>query len=311
MTAANSTTTSLRRRTVLATAVAAIWLAGAANAYADPVDLTVVDRVTGQPLRIWRHDGRLFVAGRPGARYSLRVANHTDGRVLVVMSVDGVNILSGETAGYDQRGYVFDAHESYDVSGWRKSDSVVAAFTFAALPQSYAARTGRPADVGVIGMAVFNERASVPDPVDESDQESSRAFDADAARRPMAPPTIASSPGSLAAPMAAPPPPPPAPDAPSARAESRAPSPLVVTAERRNDKLGTAHGAREWSVVTTVPFERATSYPQIVQQIEYDTYDNLVASGVIPPAWSPGHRPRPFPSNPDGAGYVPDPPGGP
>jgi hypothetical protein len=59
--------------------------------------------------------------------------------------------------------------------------------------------------------------------------------------------------------------------------------------------------------VTTVPFERATAYPQIVRQIEYDTYDNLVAANVIPPAWNPGHRPQPFPSNSDGAGYVPDP----
>src|SRR5665213_2897188 len=155
MTAATNNTMSLRRRTILATALAAICLGGAACAHADAVDLTVVDRATGQPLRVWRHDGRLFVAGRPGARYSLRVTNHTDGRVLVVMSVDGVNILTGETASYDQRGYVFDPHESYDVSGWRKSDSEVAAFAFAPLPQSYAARTGRPSEVGVIGMAVF------------------------------------------------------------------------------------------------------------------------------------------------------------
>src|SRR5665213_3993639 len=158
MTAATNNTMSLRRRTILATALAAICLGGAACAHADAVDLTVVDRATGQPLRVWRHDGRLFVAGRPGARYSLRVTNHTDGRVLVVLSVDGVNILTGETASYDQRGYVFDPHESYDVSGWRKSDSEVAAFAFAPLPQSYAARTGRPADVGVIGMAAFEEK---------------------------------------------------------------------------------------------------------------------------------------------------------
>ena len=67
---------------------------------------------------------------------------------------------------------------------------------------------------------------------------------------------------------------------------------------------GTAHGAREYSVSTVVPFERATSYPQQVQRIEYDTYANLVAGGVIRPAWRPDRQPRPFP----GAGYVPDPP---
>jgi hypothetical protein len=306
-------TMSLRRRTLLATALAAICLGGAACAHADPVDLTVVDRATGQPLRVWRHDGRLFVAGRPGARYSLRVSNHTDGRVLVVMSVDGVNILSGETANYDQRGYVFGPHEAYDISGWRKSDTEVAAFNFARLPQSYAARTGRPADVGVIGMAVFNERVEAPveaAPEPERDQgygvdrESSRADDAVAGRGSMAPPTL-----SVPEPSPPPPPPPAALMAPSDRAAGPAQPSATGMAQRRDEKLGTAHGAREYSAITIVPFERGTSYPQFVRQIEYDTYDNLVVAGVIPPGWSPGHRPQPFPSNSDGAGYVPDPPG--
>jgi hypothetical protein len=287
----------------LATALAAICLSSAACAFADPVDLTVVDRDTGRPLRIWRHDGRLFVAGRPAGRYSLKVANNTNGRVLVVMSVDGVNILSGETASYDQRGYIFDAHESYAVNGWRKSDTEVAAFTFASLPQSYAARTGRPADVGVIGMAVFNEKVPVQEPSDEPDQ---GANDADRARGFEAPPVLAPSPERFAAPTAAPPPPPPS----AAGSEWPGSSSVIVTAERREDKLGTAHGAREWSTITIEPFERATDYPQFVSQIEYDSYDNLVASGVIQPAWNSQHRPRPFPSHPDGEGFVPDPPGG-
>ena len=117
------------------------------------------------------------------------------------------------------------------------------------------------------------------------------------------PPVPAPSPQGFAAPTAAPPPP----------HLARAPAPdssVIVTAERREDKLGTAHGARERSVITEVEFERATDYPQFVSQIEYDSYDNLVASGVIQPAWNTQHRPRPFPTHPDGEGFVPDPPGG-
>jgi hypothetical protein len=315
----------LRRRTVLTAAVAAIGLAGAASAFADadPVDLKVVDRDTGQPLRVWRHDGRLYVAGQPGARYSLRVTNHTEGRVLVVLSVDGVNIITGETANYDQRGYVFSPYQSYDLSGWRKSNTEIAAFAFAPLPQSYAARTGRPGDVGVIGMAVFKERVAVqalaptapeagPDWRDQSSQNASGAANAPASRRAAPPPAAAPpSPARLAAPADLPPPPrlelPPAPKAPPVAAAQR---PIVsgLLARRQDEKLGTAHGAREWSVVNIVPFERATPYPQSVRQIEYDTYDNLVASGVIHLSWNEGRRPRPFPSHPDGADYVPDPP---
>jgi hypothetical protein len=316
MTPTDRTTKSLRRRTFLATAMALIGLAGAACAQAyvyqdtDAVDLKVVDRDTGQVLRVWRHDGRLFVAGQPGARYSLRVTNHTDGRVLVVMSVDGVNILTGETASYDQRGYVFDPHESYDVNGWRKSNTQVAAFAFAPLSQSYAARTGRPTEVGVIGMAVFDERVAVPEPEplaiapDLRDGESRGGGypgDAPSARQPMQrPSSVGALAGALVAPSPSPPPP-----ADASRTEDFG----ERSARRQDEKLGTAHGAREWSVVNTTTFERATPYPQSVRQIEYDTYAHLVAAGVIPPPSYEDHRPRPFPQSPDGEGYVPDPPG--
>ncbi len=160
--------TMLKRRTLLAMAVSVLGLAGTARADlvdprgADLVDLKVVDRETGQAMQVWRHDGRLFVAGQRGGRYSLRVTNHTGGRVMVVMSVDGVNVLTGQTAAYGQSGYVFRPYEAYDVSGWRKSDTEVAAFTFTPQAKSYAARTGRPMDIGVIGIAAFRERPPPP-----------------------------------------------------------------------------------------------------------------------------------------------------
>jgi len=50
------------------------------------------------------------------------------------------------------------ARQSFEVNGWRKSLEEVAAFYFTALPDSYAARTGRPQNVGVIGVAVFREQ---------------------------------------------------------------------------------------------------------------------------------------------------------
>jgi hypothetical protein len=305
MTAGDRSVTSLRRRTVLATAIAVIGLAGAANAFADPdpVDLKVVDRESGELLKVWRHDGRMFVAGAPGDRYGLRVTNRTDRRVLVVMSVDGVNILSGETAGYGQRGYIFDPHTSYDLNGWRKSLSEVADFTFTRLPQSYAALTGRPANVGVIGIAVFDEKvaAVIAEPASPAPSEPYRRA-ADSAGR--ADNSTAVTETVVTA------------EKRQSRLQS-APAPITaftsrrreaVAAEPRDEKLGTGHGQREQSAMTIEPFERATPYPQFTQEIAYDTRDNLVAMGVIP-SWRYGERrPRPFPSSPAGAGFVPDPP---
>ncbi|HEY1752921.1 MAG TPA: hypothetical protein VGG29_16810 [Caulobacteraceae bacterium] len=308
MTTTDSGQTAARRGPALAAALAAAILACAAagsQVRAAPVDLQVVDRTTGQPLRVWRHDGRSYVAGAVGDRYGLRVTNHTDGRVLVVLSVDGVNIISGETAGYDQRGYIFAPHETYVLNGWRKSLNEIADFTFARLPNSYAALTGRPANVGVIGIAVFNERAqpvAAEQPAPPPD-ESERAAVDDAAARAMphnAPPPLA---------MREAPPPPPAPPPPTAITAYTGPMRDAAAApERREEKLGTGHGAREWSVMTIEPFERATSYPQYRQEIAYDTRANLVAMGVIPVRRDGERRPRPFPSSGAEPGFVPDPP---
>src|SRR5882672_7495925 len=121
------------------------------------VDLAVVNRATGERIPVHAHRGRLYVAGTPGAKYSLLLNNKTGERVLTVVSVDGVNVVTGDTAAPAQSGYVLDPWGGVDIGGWRKSMGEVAAFVFTALPESYAARTGRPGNVGVIGVAVFRE----------------------------------------------------------------------------------------------------------------------------------------------------------
>jgi hypothetical protein len=259
-------------------------LAGPAAAQTNGlVDISVVNRDTGESLRTWYHDGRLYVAGDPGTRYGLRFANHSGGRVLAVVSVDGVNIITGETANYNQRGYVLYPWQTIDVNGWRKSETTIADFQFAPLSGSYAAKTGRPGDVGVIGMAVFQERSLPPVPLSENMVRPAP----DIVRR-------APAPAPLAVPAPAAPPPPPA-----ARSASGTRSALA------EEKLGTAHGASERSVVSLVDFVRATSAPQAVTTIEYDSWDHLLAAGVIP---GNVHRhPHPFPGEPR-LSYVPDPP---
>lgn len=120
-------------------------------------EVDIISGSTGQKLETWRHGGRLYVAGTPGERYAVRLANRSGGRLLAVLSVDGVNAVSGETAAAWQSGYVLDPRQSAEIRGWRKSLEDVAAFYFTALPDSYAARSGRPDNVGVIGVALFRE----------------------------------------------------------------------------------------------------------------------------------------------------------
>ena len=144
-------------RSLICSALLALVLASPARA-GNLLDLSVVDRDSGETLSTYVQNGKLYVPGTPGHRYAVRLSNRTGARVLAVLSVDGVNAVSGETANANQSGYVLDAWESTEINGWRKNLNEVAQFNFTSLPDSYAAQTGRPANVGVIGVAVFTER---------------------------------------------------------------------------------------------------------------------------------------------------------
>ncbi|MEO7775559.1 MAG: hypothetical protein ABIT36_00185 [Steroidobacteraceae bacterium] len=252
-----------------------IVLAGLASTQAFAVgqlaEVSITDRDTGKRLTAHFHRGEYWVAGRPGARYGINIRSRDERRLLAVTSVDGVNVVTGETARSDQRGYVFAPRDGYDITGWRKSDSQIAAFEFTSIPKSYAARTGRPDNIGVIGVALFRERAPVvaqlAAPAAESAQKS-RSWEAEVR-------------GSA--------------NASADRSASEMPTPA--------SSLGTGHGRREQSVVTQVEFDREQTSPNEVIRIRYDSEANLLAMGVIRPA---PRKPQPFPDEPQ-LGYVPDP----
>jgi hypothetical protein len=257
-------------------------------------DVQIIDRDTGAALPIYRHHGESWVAGRPGARYSIMIQNHRGERVLAVTAVDGINVISGETGAWSQSGYVFSPGESYEIAGWRKSNAEIAAFNFTSAANSYAERTGRPANVGVIGVALFLERpARVQSyvPSDQRFEQSSAAEDrADGAAHGGA--TASRSQAAPSAPRLA--------EVSPYAAQSN----MIAPAQ----KLGTGHGAREASYVQNTTFDRLSTTPNELIKIRYDSYENLVAMGIVPthPAWQ---TPNPFPDS-SKQSYVPDPPGG-
>jgi hypothetical protein len=258
----------------------ALWAAliGSAPALAGLAEVTVVDRDTGATLTPHYFHGEYWIAGTPGARYAIEIRNRGAGRVLAVTSVDGVNVVTGETAAWDQNGYVFFPGQRYQITGWRKSDAEVAAFTFTALPESYAALTGRPANVGVIGVALFRERP--PPAVSIQESESRRqAASSDAAGAPRAGAPKPSTPAPLSA----------------------------ESSLKSQPDLGTGHGEREHSYVDHTEFTRMQDQPNEVIRIRYDSLERLVAMGIVR---HPHLRPTgadPFPAS--APQYVPDPPG--
>jgi hypothetical protein len=142
-------------------------LSAGAAAVGGLAELTVYDRSEGRSLPVYWHEGRPWVVGKPGNEYQLKLRNRQGEDLLAVLSVDGVNAISGETAGVQQSGYVLAPGGALDVKGWRKDLSRTAAFYFTTLADSYAARTGRPDNVGAIGVALFRRRASEPAPLSQ------------------------------------------------------------------------------------------------------------------------------------------------
>ncbi len=274
-----------------------VWVATICKAQAvgGLADVAIVDRESGAVLTPHYYRGEYWVAGNPGARYAIEIHNKLGERLLAVTSVDGVNVVSGATAGWDQTGYVFTSGDRYQITGWRKSDAEIAAFTFTASPNSYAERTGRPANVGVIGVALFRERPPLPaytSPSIGPKEEDRSSYEGRLKDEAAGSVPSRQSMDKAAAPGAAN-------SAPAfdARMAQAVPTP----------KLGTGHGAREYSYVNHTEFERMQTQPNEVIRIRYDSLDNLFAMGII-------KRPRPpapinpFPVSPDPQ-YVPDPRG--
>ena len=288
--------------TVLAGAIA-ICASPPSIAAGTAVDVEIVDRGTGETLVPVLHAGEWWVAGRPGARYGVTIVNRNSRRTLNVVSIDGVNAISGETAAWNQTGYVLEPFERWQINGWRKDADQVAAFEFTALPDSYAARTGRAANVGVIVIAMFNERVVRP----RLPQRDAAPGDGDRARQDTRSEALPPAPPSASARAPAPPvaPSPGAPSAPSGpQAQVAGKADRSVAAPER---LGTGHGALEASSIRDVDFRRAGRVPDEIVTIHYDRKENLIAMGILPTtpvADAPSH-PLAFPGS---TRYVPDPP---
>jgi hypothetical protein len=250
-------------------AVALAASSATAAAVGGLAELSVYDRSEGRNLPVYWHEGRAWVVGKPGNEYQLSLRNRQGEDLLAVLSVDGVNAISGETAGVQQGGYVLSPGRPLEVRGWRKDLSRTAAFYFTTLADSYAARTGRPDNVGAIGVALFRRREPEPAPLSQ-----------------IAPSAKSERSGT---------------GLPIERSDA-APG-MRERAAAAEAPLGTGHGRVETSHARTVGFERATREPAETVVIHYDSYRNLLARGIIPPQVSPRRpSPNPFP------GFVPDPP---
>jgi hypothetical protein len=123
------------------------------------VAVAIVDE-QGEPLPGVSVGSRTYVVGEHGRRYEIIFTNEGARRFEIVTSVDGLDVIDGLDASTSKRGYVLEPYAQLRIEGFRTSEAEVAAFRFGAVGESYAARTGDARNVGVIGVAMFCERAA-------------------------------------------------------------------------------------------------------------------------------------------------------
>jgi hypothetical protein len=220
--------------------------------------------------------------------------------------------LDGKDAGFEGQGYVIRPWETVDIPGWRRSDNTVAKFSFEEKGGSYVAQTGRgTTNVGVIGLAVYDEKVSVyvpyvqPFPVNPYPYAPPYQWFCNQSDNVRMTKSVGSSSGqncSLGAQCDS--------DEPDTLGIPRSMASASMGSFTRSadvKDVGTAYGHEASFYTTSTTFERATTTPAMVFSLRYATRERLVSWGVpIDAAPEVPPTPNPFPMS---TGAVPAPSG--
>jgi len=120
-------------------------------------------RVHGRAVKEYRHGEEIWIEGRKGTEFVLRLENRSGKRVLAVPTIDGLSVMDGKEASFDSNGYVLNPWQHLDIPGWRLDNDKVASFRFNKTGKSYASQSGTPGNIGIIGCAFFEEIQPVID----------------------------------------------------------------------------------------------------------------------------------------------------
>ena len=120
-------------------------------------DLEVL--VNGRPLTEYYARGRTYIEALQGAEYELRVRNNSADRVAVALSVDGLNTIDARhTSAWNASKWVIEPYRTITISGWQMSSERARRFYFTNERDSYGAKLGQTANLGVISAVFFRER---------------------------------------------------------------------------------------------------------------------------------------------------------
>lgn len=121
--------------------------------------------VNGRPLQEYYARGRTYIEALQGAEYELQLRNNSSDRVAVALSVDGLNTIDARhTSAWDASKWVIEPYRTITISGWQMSSERARRFYFTDERDSYGAKLGQTANLGVISAVFFREQRRVVTP---------------------------------------------------------------------------------------------------------------------------------------------------
>jgi hypothetical protein len=122
--------------------------------------------IDGRPLDECYARGRTYIEALPGAEYEVRLRNPSGERVAVALSVDGLNTIDARhTSAWNASKWVIEPYQTITISGWQMSSERARRFYFTNERDSYGAKLGQTANLGVISAVFFRERRQVVIPM--------------------------------------------------------------------------------------------------------------------------------------------------
>jgi hypothetical protein len=132
--------------------------------YYSDFQLTVL--VDGRQLPEYNVRGKTYIEALRGAEYELRIRNPLPERVAVALSVDGLNSIDARhTSAWNSSKWVIEPYGTITIGGWQMSSERARRFYFTNEKDSYAAKLGQTANIGVISAVFFRERERYPVPI--------------------------------------------------------------------------------------------------------------------------------------------------
>ena len=114
--------------------------------------------VNGRPVQEFEKDNRVYIEGRIGSQYTVEVKNNSSLRMMAVVTIDGVNVITGKPSNEkDHSGYIVNGNSSTVIDGFRKDMENVGKFKFCQKSKSYCNEKGLDGNNGVLGVRIYCE----------------------------------------------------------------------------------------------------------------------------------------------------------